>query len=163
MTMRLIADGNGNVAVYDYTIPNDNPYSNPLGDVSRLRFHSTLRYPGVVNTVSMNVTLNAAPAAQRHVRTAIPLFAHGRGGIPFVEGKIISGLSRVIALCGSVPVQQVYVAGPNINFDNAFPRVVHLGADSTNVYLNDYYSTYQTTGFPALTLGLEIYVTDVNL
>lgn len=156
MTMRLKADGtSGTVAVYDYTAGNDNPFSNPLGDIPRLRFHSGLLYPAIVSTVTGSISLPAVSAntTDRNVRHT--LFAHGRGGIPYVEGAITSGLSRVVGLCGSVPVQTGDSTGA------AFPRVVHLGADATNVYLNEYGSTHETFGWSALTLGWTVYVTDV--
>lgn len=158
MTMRLYADGGtGKVAVYDYTAGDDVPFTTPLSAIGRLKFHSDLPYPAIIDTRSVSVTLPAVASATDESNIRHILFAHGVSGIPYVEGAITSGLSRVVALCGSVPVQV------GTGLANSFFRAVHLGADATYVYLNDYCTTYETQGFPALTLGLNVFVLDTVL
>jgi hypothetical protein len=156
MTVRLKADGaTGKVAIYDYTTANDDPFTAPLSHVSRLLFHSDLQYPAIIDVRTGSITLPSVGTNTTERSVAYTLFAHGRGGVPYVEGAITSGLSRVVALCGSVPVQ----VGTSLGA--AFPRVVHLGADATNVYLNEYGSTHETFAWGSVTLGWTVYVTDV--
>jgi len=157
--MRFKASASG-VAIYDEAAAGgDGPFTSPLSHLGNVRFHSSLKYPAIVDTrTGITVNLAAVGTNVTHRTQTFTLFAHGRGGIPFVEGVITGGLSQTVALCGSVPVQTCGSGAAG-----AFVRVVHLGADGTNVYLNDYGTTYELSGFSALTLTLTVYVTDVLL
>lgn len=159
MTMRLKADGTtGAIAIYSYDTANDAPFTTPLSNVSRLQFHSNLEYPAVVSIVSGTTTLPAVGVAT-HISTTHTLFAHGRGGTPYVEGYITSGLGQQVGLCGSVIVQQ------NTGSSSAlrFARWVHLGADATNVYLHELGESIDTQGYASLDLGWTVYVLDTLL
>lgn len=141
----------------------DEPLYDPLAYLSQTKFHTGLAYqyrvsrvtgsitlPAVAADVSMWSLYNTDPAASR-------LFAHGQGSIPLIEGRITSGLSRLVRLNGSVPVQVGATGlGPQ------FPRMVHLGADATHVYLNAYGSTCETVGWPAITLGWSVDIMAVS-
>ncbi|MGE3284166.1 MAG: hypothetical protein AB7O13_24745 [Alphaproteobacteria bacterium] len=159
MSFRLKADGaTGVVAVYDYTAGDDNPFTTPLSNVSRLKFHSALPAVGVVSVVTGSLTLSALAANNNDYRS-YTLFAHGQSGIPYIEGRITaiggSGVSR--GFNGSVIVQQ---QSGGTNPVSSFARWVHIGADATNVYLNEVISTHVSTVMSSLALSYEIYITD---
>ena len=155
MTVKLYADGTtGKLAIYRYS-GNDNPFSDPLNNIGALLFHSDLRSISIINTVSSSVTLGAigGNAAGRNTYT---LFAHGISGTPYVEGRItsINGSGASLPLAGSVPVATQA---------SGYARWVHLGADATNVYLSEVYASERVTSYAAMTLGLEVYISDVTL
>lgn len=129
----------------------DAPLYDPLGNLANVKFHTDLAYPYLTQSVTGSITLPAVAAnvTERNVNNI--LFAHGVGAVPFIEGTITGGLSRVVRLNGSVPVQVgTVVNGPQ------FPRMVHLGADATYVYLTDYGSTEENGGWPAITLSWRV-------
>jgi len=164
MTVRLKADGTGKVAIYTYDTPDDVPFTSPLSAVSRLRFHTDLVYPRIINTQTRTITLPSVIAnAQSDTDTTstTTLFAHGLGGIPWVEGKITSGLGQVVPLCGSVPVQRHSTFPATVS--GSFVRLVHLGADSTNVLLNSFCVTEDVQTMPAVTITVVVYVTNILL
>lgn len=165
MSVRLRVDGNtGKVAIYDYTAGDDVPFSSPLSAVSRLRFHSDLVYPRIIDTRTVSVTLPAViPNAKNDSDTTSTtnLFAHGQSGIPWVEGKVTSGLGAIVPLCGSVPVQQ-HSSSP-FSASPSFVRILHLGADATNVVLNSFCVTEDVQTMPALTITVVVYVTNILL
>jgi hypothetical protein len=162
MTHKLKADSSGKVAIYDYTAGNDVPFTSPLSAVSRLRFHTDLLYPRIIDTRSVTVTLPAVIANARNdadTTSTQTLFAHGLSGIPWVEGKITSGVGAVVPLCGSTPVQQ-HSSSPSAS-SQSFLRIVHLGANSTDVLLNSLCVTEDTQTMPALTITVVVYVTNI--
>lgn len=155
MTYRFKADGvTGTVAVYDYTTADDDPFDDPTGNVGRLLFHSDLDAISVVDSVSDSITLPSRSANANDADTHV-LFAHGRSGIPYVEGRIWydSDTSTVYPLAGAVPIE---VAATGLL------RVITLGADATNVVLHEQWATYFSSGFSAIDLSYEIYVTDLD-
>jgi len=171
--MRLRADGvTGDVAIYSGS--DDLPLSDPLGNLSRVRFHSDLEYVAVISTVSGTLNLPGRPPSTEFHQEAHTLFAHGRPGFPLVFGRI-TGLRESGAiipipgspvLSGSVPVQ--------FN-DYGFGRFVILGADATNVVLHETTATgwslsdVDLVGFNAannflpISISYEIYITDTLL
>lgn len=154
MTVTLKIDGiAGKCAIW--TGGGTGPYSDPLTHVPNVQFHSDLLYPAIINTQSGSTTLPAASSGFRSV--AHTLFAHGRSGYPYVEGKITSGLGVVVALAGSIPVQQ----GSAAVGSNFYGRWVALGADASNVILHEY--CFAGAGFGAITIGWTVYITDVLL
>ena len=161
MTVRLKADGaSGVVAVYDYAAGDDAPFTSPLSNVGRLFFHSGLPAVKIVSVQTGTTTLSALNAAANtaggNVYSSLSeekvLFAHGQGGIPYVEGRITSlaGSGVNIPLAGSVPIQRSF----------SHPRWLHLGADGTNVVLNTFITGYYQTNYASITVGYEVYVTD---
>jgi hypothetical protein len=171
MAVVFNVDGqSGRCAIYTGT--DDAPMTAPLDHISRLRFHSDLAYPKVisVHTGSINLpalsTSSTSEAGTERI-FSYNLFAHGQPGTPYVEGLITSGLSRPVTLAGSVVVASA-------SGQTTYSRVVHLGADSQNVFIREL-SVYgrQITisafspshgfyvSFPALTLGWKVFLTDV--
>ena len=126
----------------------DDVVDNPLSDLSRVLFHSSLEYPSVIATYTPTVVLPVRSGAQAYALHT--LFAHGLAGIPFVLGYI-SNMSNV-SLAGSVPVDG------NANW---MGRWVTLGANSTNVVLNE--DTLGSGAYASRTLNLVIHVTDLLL
>lgn len=155
MTVRFHADGaTGKLAIYNYS-GSDAPFTSPLSYIPSVLFHSDLQSISVTGVSTGTATLPAR-AANTTGRAAIALFAHGKAGFPYVEGRITSiggvGISR--PLVGSVPVATQ---------TQGYARLVHLGADSTFVYLHEVYAAEVSTAYAGLVLGYEIYVTDVLL
>jgi hypothetical protein len=162
MARRLRVAG-GKVAVWDGE-GDTLPFDNPLGNLSRVKFHSDLSYIKVI--LEQTVTVNLPAIANVLQGTAsYTLFAHGQAGFPFVLGKLDSVDGSPTLFTGSVPVQ--FGTGGAIGF-GYYGRWVSLGADATNVYLHEYYVctgfsggaplTYET--YPALALPVTVYVTD---
>jgi len=163
MTMRLKCDGvTGKVAIYDYTAGNDNPFTDPTNNISRLKFHSDLDSISVIAKVTGTITLPAMSAgAFRSAATNV--YAHGRGAIPYVEGRItsIGGSGVDWAFLGSVPVVDGTAALGGDTLNTGYQRILHLGANSTYVIINE---MSQARGiWPAVNIGYEIWVTDVTL
>jgi len=141
----------GVAGIYTSADGSDAPLYAPLTYLSDTKFNSALAYPAVTSSVTGSITLPAVAANTTDHRVNNVLFAHGIGSIPFIEGRITSGLSRVVRLNGSLPVQTGSVVnGPQ------FPRMIHLGADASNVYLTDFGSTEENGGWPSLTLGWRV-------
>lgn len=90
----------GRVAIY--TNGSDAPMTNPLGNLSRTKFHSDLDYIPFVPARTINATLTTPVSVASRTRT-INLGAHGQAGIPFVFGYVVISGEKV-PLCGSVPV-----------------------------------------------------------
>lgn len=159
MPVRLRVDGTtGKVAIYTGT--DDLPFDTPLSHVSRLRFHSDLEYPQVisVHTGSFNMPATVAQTSRQH---SWRLFEHGLGGTPFVEGYITQSGIRV-PLLGTVPVQQGVsnVGSSTTSFATGFARWLHLGADATDVKIQEFSQTMSNENFPALTIYWTVYLTD---
>ena len=152
MTTTWIDIRGDNNSVSIYTGDDDLPSTDPLNHVDRLKFHSILPYPYVVDTRSGTLALPAVAANTTERTVSHTLFAHGRSATPYTYGKITSGLSQTVPMQGGVVVQTGASLGAQ------FPRVLHLGADATNVYINEYASTHSTFGLSALTIGWTVYV-----
>lgn len=148
MTVRLKADSD-TIAIYNYS-GSDGPFTNPLGNIPSLLFHSDLRSISITSVTSGTVTLSAH-SANTIGRQAYALFGHGKAGIPYVEGRLTgSGLPLV----GSVPVETQ---------TQGYARLVHLGADATYVYLHEIWAAERTTAYGSLSLAYQVYVSDVLL
>lgn len=155
MTTWIDIDGATN-AVAIYTGDDDAPLTAPLDHVDRLKFHSSLPYPYVVDTRTGTLSLPAVAANTTERTVAHTLFAHGRASTPYTYGKITSGLSQTVPMQGGVVVQTGASLGA------VYPRVLHLGADATNVYINEYCSTHNTFGLSSLTLDWTVYVLETG-
>ena len=150
MTVRVKADGaTGAIAIYTYS-GSDAPFTSPLSNIPSLLFHSDLRSISITSVVTGSVTLSAH-SANTSGRQAYTLFAHGKGGTPYVEGRLTS---PAYPLVGSVPVETQ---------SQGYARLVHLGADATYVYLHEIYAAEQSTAYGTLGLTYEVYVSDVLL
>lgn len=158
--VRLYIEGStGKAAIYE-TTSGDAPFTTPLSHIDKLYFHSDLDAISVQTVHTGTVTLPSR-AQNGEYNATQNLFAHGLGGIPYVEGRLtkIGGTSVSVPLCGSVCVYKG--SGSEAG---AFARWVHLGADATNVMLSEYTTTHlDTGGFGSLALEYEVYVTDLLL
>jgi hypothetical protein len=156
MTVTLRALGStGVVAIY--TGSDDAPFSSPLSHLSngRLKYHSSLDYPKVIDQRVRSVTFPSRTGSGGVFTQSHTLFAHGRGGQPWVLASAKIG-SNDVALTGSVPVQRAM----DVTFESQWARWVTVGADSTNVYAFEY--TVKPTNYvlPAITIPFTIWVTD---
>ncbi len=155
-TLRRLKYDSGNLAIYDVesTSIDDGPLSAPLSYISRLHFHSALEYPAVIATYSGTITLDSVIANTEYWRTYI-IAAHGQAGIPYVEGKINVG--TWVPLTGSVMVTQQGTTTPTTP---SFARFVHLGADATNIVLQEYSVSQLTTPYASASFNYVIYLTN---
>lgn len=144
----LFARGSdGTVAIYTGA---SDVVDNPLGDLSRVLFHSDLEYPAIVSEHDITVPLPSRSGGSSY--NAFNLFGHGKAGTPFVLGYI-ANLANV-PLAGSVPIA---------TNDTLYGRFVTLGADATWVILHDASIMPVTGSYAAQTLDLKIFVTDLLL
>lgn len=158
MAYRYKIEG-GKAAIYDKSA-GDAPLTNPLGNLSRIKFHSDLDYIKVISV--HNVTLSLPARSNfRSATASYNLFAHGRTGQPFVLGKAsVNGVP--VGFTGSVPVHQGIASNGQ---PSHFGRWLALGADATNVIVHEYCvaawsnsSFYDT--YPAMTIPIAVYITD---
>lgn len=159
----------GAVAIYDIesTAPNDNPFLDPLNNVSRLHFHSVLRTLCVVkingqyaHTGSFTAPAQGRNTFENKVHTVIA--SHGLGSTPIVFGKItVSGVTS--PFLGTVPLYFMSNDVASMG-QQGFGHWAHLGADSTSVFIR----TFSVNGdsgasLPAFTASYEVYVTNTLL
>lgn len=148
--VRLVARGDGVVCIHEGA---DDVVSDPLADLSRVRFHSSLDYPAVVDVRDGSTALPSLTANTTRI-TTYNLFAHGRPGIPMVLGYIKNFGNGFVPLAGSVPLAM----------SSGLPtQFVTLGADATNVKLHEYTFTGATQGIAAKTVQWQAAVFDVDL
>jgi hypothetical protein len=137
------------------------PFDDPLNNLGRVKFHSDLNYINVIDEQTFNVSLPAR-SNFKDVSHIYPLYAHGRGGIPFVLGKLTVG-GEPVAFCGSVPIQMGLKY--NNNTISGFARWLSLGADATSVYVYEYavneWSNSSFWGeYPAITVPVTVWMTN---
>lgn len=173
MTVTLLVDtyGGGTASIYTGTASDESAHQTPLSNLSRLKFHSGLAYPKIINEVTKSVTFPArttlrsgAYYAAAHTFTASQtLFAHGRSGYPWVLASVTIGGVKV-PFCGSVPVQQFSFDGGN---PSPWARWISVGADATNVTTFEYTvvqrnnsNNYSGIVAPSITLDITVWVTD---
>lgn len=159
---RLYIDGpNGRVAIYDVTTLNadlnNEPLSDPLSYVPRLHFHSDLEYPKVIGTYTGTITLPAVGISSIYTAEYV-VAAHGRAGTPYVEGKISVG-GVWLPLAGSTIVVQS--GPPPVGASTAFGRFLALGANGTNIVIEEY--SVSSTAFGSVSFDFEIYLLDTLL
>jgi hypothetical protein len=165
-TVRINIDGaGGRIAVYTGTA-NDLPLTDPVGNTARTLFHSDLLYPSIIAVHTGSLALPArqvasAPAAISYFQHT--LFAHGRGGRPWIEGKWIGvGIGGVdVPAAGTIPIQDTQ---SNQTGRSTLNRWLHIGADATNVYAHEMVSIpVAPFSHAALTVTYEITILDVLL
>lgn len=136
---RLYVDGVAGVtAIYDtvgvdFETENE-PLTSPLSHIPLLHFHSDLQYPAIIGTYTGSVILPAVSANNAGFTNSYTVATHGRGGTPYVEGKILVG-SIWVPLAGHVPVRQGAAPGAS---GPSFARFLALGANGTTITLNEY-------------------------
>jgi len=148
MAVRFKARGSdGRVAIYTGT--DDDPFDEPLSNMSRVLFHSDLQYPRIVREWSGTLSLPGRAAASSS-NASHTLFAHGLPGTPLVFGSIlVSG--KNLPLCGSFPVQMTA---------RGYARWISLGATATNVVVGELWFAQGGGGFGAVNVSINVYVTD---
>jgi hypothetical protein len=157
MAYRFRADGaTGTVAIYEAT--DDNPFTSPLSYPSRVLFHSGLAYPARIATITGSLSLPArnAPGSAPFTRVGsagYQIAAHGRAGIPAVEGKLIGiGTGGVdVPWVGTIPVQQAALGAW---------RWLTLGADATYVYVHEMWGTSAGVNIGSTSVSYEVHVLD---
>lgn len=173
MTVTLLVDtyGGGTASIYTGDPADESPHTTPLSNLARLKFHSGLAYPKIIDEQTRSVTFPArttfssgAYRAAAHTFTASQtLFAHGRSGYPWVLASVTIGGVKV-PFCGSVPVQQFSFDGGN---PSPWARWISVGADATNVTTFEYTvvqrnnsNNYSGIVAPSITLDITVWVTD---
>lgn len=178
------------LAVYNSTtspVPDGAPLISPLANLSRLSFHSELRYPRWIP--AKIVTGSASiPAKSSNTRFSgsVDLYAHGMGDVPVVFGTI-TGISHTYASgepgtnntrvfpttplpwLGTVPVLgQAYTASFNPPTAGYAVKGVHfaaLAATTTHVVMR--YMGFNALGSGdktgATSISYKIYVLDTTL
>jgi hypothetical protein len=160
MTMILRALGaTGVVAIYEG--PDDAPFSSPLSHLTngRLKFHSSLAYPKVISEQTGTIALPYRGTTGGEFTATYDLFAHGRGGQPWVLASLTVGGNQVAAV-GSVPVQFAR-SSVNTSIVRPWARWISIGADSTHVRAFEYTVMSTTaTEITAVNLSYTVWVTD---
>lgn len=153
---------NGAIAIYtvpSLTATDDSPLTSPRNNLSRLKFHSGLRYPAVIDTRVVTLSLpDVGASTERNV--VHTLFAHGQSGTPGVFGMVQFG-SNWSPLLSSTIVQTASVGsfGGLPAQPDTF-RTVALGATASNITVHEYGRSLTAVGFPALALTITVYITD---
>lgn len=167
MARRFRAAG-GKVAVWEGHT-DTLPFDNPLGNLSRVKFHSSIPYVKIIDTKTFNITIPAIGPSTPQRAQSYTLGAHGRTGQPFVIGRIIvDGVP--VAFTGSVPVHQHVESrtSPRLFGRESYARFLALGVDATNVYVHEYAVQEGNEGQaydvrPAQTFSITVYITDILL
>ena len=134
----------GKAAIWD-NATDTLPFDDPVTNISRVKFHSDLDYDAAVDV--RTGTANMPARTVLNGNTTVTLFAHGQGGTPYIRGRMTIG-GQDIDIVGSVPIS---VTG------EGHARFVSIGADATNVYLTDAYTSANrnwNSGFPVV-IALE--------
>lgn len=147
-----------------YTVPasnstDDSPLINPLGYMSRVIVHSSLRYPTVVASFSGTLSLPAVTSGALfvHQTTKHVLWAHGQTGLPMIVGRITGGSISACPWTGSVPVAPLPPASSYKRLN--WSRWLTLGVSGGNVVCYE-----DTAGkVDAATINYEIYVLSRDL
>lgn len=157
----------GALAVYDTptpTAPDDGPMTAPLSNLSRIKFHSGLTYPAFIpslRTTSSSTLPNLNPNTRYN--GSINLFAHGRGEVPILFGRINS-----VSRSSGVAV----TTSTNIPWHGSVPVAttsgtiwVTLGADATHVVMRyfGWRSPGTSTEINGLTVNWTVDVLDATI
>lgn len=150
--IRLRARGtDGRLSIH--TGGDDAPFSNPLGNLRRVLFHSELDYPAIVATRTGSTSF-AAVAANKRRNEVKRLFAHNRPGIPLVFGVITNLGPDPVTFAGSVPVPlDIY----------GFGRWLTLGANANDVIIHEQAVAHAKAKLGAVTIAWKVFVMDTNL
>jgi len=155
--------GSGKIVIWDGHT-DTLPFDNPLGYADRVKFSTTFNYSRIIDKRTVNCTFPAALTGGERSGT-IPLFAHGRPGMPRVRGNTVL-LGFKISLGCHVPIQE----SPARNSAGVLlantPRLAILGATTTDVVacwycdLRGRSSGATPYDLPALTLPITVEVFD---
>lgn len=151
---------NGKVAIWTGA-QDDAPFDNPLGNINRVKFHSSLDYLQIID--ERVFTLNLPPISGTLERVAsYQIGAHGRPGAPLFFAHIVVG-GVPVAFSGSVPVHQ------SANGDS-FARWLAIGASATHFIVHEYSiqggipgAPVGMTNRPAQSFSVRCYIMDEML
>ncbi len=152
MTKRMRIAG-GVCAVWD-DASDDDPFTDPENNLSRVKFHSGLNYLKVIDEQTHTVSFAGQGAGV--FTGSYTMFAHGLAGIPLVFASCSIG-GQDIAFTGSVPIQ---VSASFPPFGTRWPRWVTVGADATNVYAYEYGRLPTSYSISSMDLDITTWVTD---
>lgn len=146
----------GVVAIYEG--PDDGPFSSPLSHLSngRLKFHSSLSYPKVIEERTVTLSLPSRSSIGTH-RVSYNLFSHGRPGIPWVLASLSVGGQNVAAV-GCVPVQKAANSA-----SSPWARWISIGANGSHVTAFEYTAVVSWQSkylFSAISIPVTVWVTD---
>jgi hypothetical protein len=171
MSTRVRAE-NGKFAIYTVSDPasTDNaPLQYPLSNASRVKFHSDLDYPQIVDVRTGSVTIPGASPGTYGLNdlSHTVLFAHGRGAAPMVLAEFTAiGVHNLPAhACGSVPTVSGfnYSSGEQYyDINNPVVRWLSFGANASDIVVTHYCGS----GFsqlPPLTISYKVWVTDFSV
>lgn len=143
--MRVVCKGSkslGRFAVY--TGADDAPWSNPYGNISRIKIHSDMDSAGIID-------IKTGSVAVENINGASTLFTHNLGYSPMLLGFwTIDGVN--------VPINMTLIVSSG--YDSS--KGITIGCDATNVIINSlplgpYY------GAVSKTISYTIYVFDVGV
>ncbi|MGF7160118.1 hypothetical protein FHS85_001741 [Rhodoligotrophos appendicifer] len=169
MTKVFMANGvTGKVAIYDG--PSDAPFTDPLGNLDKLYFHSDLDYVSGLDKRTGTLNLPERRGSDISFRSGKwyehTLFAHGRAGAPFCLGRVVDYEGADLPLVGSIPIQQcAFDTSASVGGEAGSWRFLHLATDGTNVMIIEYtFNLACTVGgcivVPETSIDWEVVVTD---
>lgn len=138
----------------------DEPFTSPLSNLPRVKFHSQLNYIRAVSTVVATVSLPLVNTVfLRSASYNITPGGHGQNGQPFVLGHAtVQGVKVAFtgSICVQLPTNQYGVVG--------YGRFLSIGADETNVYLHEYTQLYGSASpidtYAAIDIDVTCFITD---
>lgn len=107
------------------------PFDDPLAYADRVLFSTTFNYSRIIDKRTVNCTFPAALTGGERSGT-IPLFAHGRAGMPRVRANTVIGGIKISLGC-HVPIQESPARNSAGRLLANTPRLVILGATTTDV------------------------------
>jgi len=134
------------------------PFDDPLAYADRVLFSTTFNYSRIIDKRTVNCTFPQVNVNAEQVGT-VPLFAHGRGGIPRVRGNVMVAGNAVSLGC-HIPIQTQFVT-----YQSKYTyRIAILGANETNVVVA-WYSNLLGNGdggsvLPSFTIPITVEVFD---
>jgi len=142
----------GTVAIYEAT--DDLPFSDPYTYLSRVKFHSLLRYIGLDAAVPTIDTTVSLPSGKGAHTQSITLGAHGKGSAPFVFGAIqVDSVWQ--PWVGAVPVWHAVTTGASPGYSRV--RTLSLTVDGTNIYAFARRSS-DTFSYSAVSVPVKVWV-----
>lgn len=167
---------NGKVAIWTGS-QDDAPFTSPLSNLSRVKFHSDFQYPKIIDVKNFTLNLPELPTSgsgagsggANGVRArSYVLGSHGRPGQPFVIGRIVvNGVA--VAFTGSVPIEGPSDPPVSGSYRSNFAQWLALGVDATNIIVHEYAvqggdaGTQQWERRAAKSMPITVYITDILL
>lgn len=129
-----------------YTGNDDLPFSDPATYLSRVKFHTSLKYLGFLPNLTLSATISTNATVSSRA-TTVTVGAHGQPGIPYVFGLVQVG-GVWVPLKGSIPVNTL---------SSGHTQWWNLTLDETYIYISELRSKPTMT---ALSLPVKVFVSD---